>query len=141
MKSNSPIIDKLAEIYEWLDLQSQQYSGSDKTCVACGKCCDFENFNHQLFVTTPEMMYLATKLGRNNIRPMRGQICPYNIGGKCTIYENRFAGCRIFYCWADQDFQSGVSESALKKIKSLCKEFDVPYRYADLKTSLNEYSR
>jgi hypothetical protein len=63
--------------------------------------------------------------------------CPYNVGGKCTVYEYRFAGCRIFCCNADADFQSRLSESALKKLKSLCTKFQIPYSYLDLADALS----
>jgi len=82
-----------------------------------------EKVDHHLFVTPPELMYLTANLGVENIksmptnRPLGGK-CPYNIEGKCTVYEYRFAACRIFCCDADADFQSELSESALKKLKS-----------------------
>ncbi len=55
----------------------------------------------------------------------------------CTVYEHRFAGCRIFCCKGNKDFQSGLSESALRELKSICEELDIPCRYTDLATSLN----
>lgn len=82
-------------------------------------------------------MYLTANLGAENIKPMTDSRCPYNIDGKCTIYEYRFAGCRIFCCNADADFQSRLSEEVLKKLKSTCAEFQIPYRYTDLAVGLN----
>jgi len=65
--------------------------------------------------------------------------CPYNIEGKCTVYEYRFTACRIFCCSADADFQSELSETVLKKLKSLCEEFQIPYCYNDLAFALNAF--
>jgi hypothetical protein len=48
------------------------------------------------------------------------------------VYEYRFAGCRIFCCKGDADFQNRLSESALRKFKSICTDFQISYRYADL---------
>ena len=62
--------------------------------------------------------------------------CPYQQGPKCTVHEHRFAGCRIFGCDGDPDFQSELSEEALRRLKALCEEFQVPYRYQDLATAL-----
>jgi hypothetical protein len=104
----------------------------------CGKCCDFDNFDHRLFVTTPELMYLAAKLGAEGVMPMKTGRCPYNHDGKCTIYENRFAGCRIFCCKGDADFQSRLSESAVQKFKLASAEFGVPYKYLDLPAGLHQ---
>ncbi len=141
------LLQKVAEIYNWLDTQIRDNNKLTGQCKACGKCCDFDKFDHHLFVTPPELMYLTTgqqaaNPGAENIksmptnRPLGGK-CPYNIDGKCTVYEYRFAACRIFCCDSDADFQSELSESALKKLKSLCTEFQIPYRYTGLVTALN----
>jgi len=137
-RANNRLLKRVAEIYDWLDLQICESIHLAGVCDACGRCCDFAQLDHRLFVTTPELMYLAANLCDENIKPETGSRCPYNVGGQCTIYEYRFAGCRIFCCKADADFQSRLSESALKKFKSLCTEFQIPYRYTDLATALNE---
>jgi len=133
------LLKKVAKIYDWLDLQTSANSDLAGACSACGKCCDFASFDHRLFVTTPELMYLAAKLGAESIKPMPTGRCPYNTDGRCTIYEYRFAGCRIFCCRADADFQSQLSESALKKLKSICRQFQIPYRYSNLAVALNSF--
>jgi len=150
MQSNRRLIKKVAEIYDWLDLQLAENPDLAGGCDACGKCCDFENFDHRLFVTPPEEMYLAANLGSEDTTS-RGSTkltikCPYNIDGKCSVYKYRFAGCRIFYCKGDsatrladkKDFQSRLSESALKKFKMICEESGIAYRYIDLATALNK---
>ncbi len=148
--TNKRLLEKVAEIYIWLDTQIRDNNELTGRCKACGKCCDFDKFDHHLFITPPELMYLTAKrqaenLGAENIKSMprnRGSTllttsCPYNVDGKCTVYEYRFASCRIFYCSADVDFQSKLSESVLEKLKSLCTEFQIPYRYTDLAAALN----
>ncbi len=147
--TNNRLLEKVAGIYNWLDTQIRDNNKLTGQCKACGKCCDFgspdqgpapvfeQGFDHRLFVTPPELMYLAANLGAENIKSMPTNRCPYNIDGKCTVYEYRFASCRIFYCKADVDFQGELSESALEKLKSLCTEFQIPYHYTDLATALN----
>jgi len=130
-------VEKVAEIYEWLDAQICENADLAGRCNVCGKCCDFDGFDHRLFATPPELMYLTANIGTENVKSMPRSRCPYNIDGKCRVYEYRFAACRIFCCRADADFQSKLSESALKKLKSLCTEFQIPYRYTDLATALN----
>ncbi len=145
---NHQLLKRAVEIYNWLDLQVRNNSELAGKCNVCGKCCDFDGpapgpeqgFGHRLFVTPPELMYLAANLGTENVKAMPTSRCPYNIGGKCTVYKYRFAGCRIFCCRADTDFQSRLSESALKKFKSICTEFRIPYRYSDLATALNRFA-
>lgn len=136
MKSDSLICEKVAEIYSWLDSQIQQ-NNLVVQCKACGRCCDFENFGHLLFITTPELIFLKENLNSQKIKTMPTAVCPYNEKGRCTIYPFRFASCRIFFCNGDKDFQNRLSESVISRFKSLCTEFDIPYIYSDLKTALN----
>jgi hypothetical protein len=128
---------KVAEIYDWLEAQITEIT-KENQCSACGKCCDFEGYDHRLFVTGPELMYLVENIGQENIKPMSSGKCPYNIEGKCTVYEYRFASCRIFSCGDDVDFQSELSELTLQKLKLLCEEFQIPYSYRELAFALNE---
>jgi hypothetical protein len=134
------LLERVAGIYEWLDLQIRSGADLAGSCRACGDCCDFEAFDHRLFITPPEVMYLAASLGAENIKPMPGGRCPYNVDDRCTIYEYRFSACRIFCCKADEDFQSGLSEAALQKLKSICVEFQIPYRYTELAAALNDFA-
>jgi hypothetical protein len=136
-KVSSQLLQKVAEIYNWIDSLILEAADIAGQCKMCGACCNFESFEHHLFVTTPELMYLATKVGADNIKSMPGTVCPYQMQNKCVIYEYRFAGCRIFCCNADKNFQSRLSESAVRRFKSICVEFNVPYQYTDLPTALN----
>ena len=136
--ANGRLSKKVIEIYDWLETQIAD-SNKIGQCKACGECCDLEGFDHRLFITPPELMYLRANLGDETIKPMPTGRCPYNINSKCTVYEYRFAACRIFYCSGDADFQSELSETALEKLKSLCLEFQIPYRYSDLANALNGF--
>lgn len=132
-------VEKVAAVYAWLDAEIREQAEAAGRCDGCGKCCDFETFDHRLFVTPPEMMYLAAKLGAEDIQPMPTGRCPYNIVIACSIYEYRFAGCRIFCCKGDKDFQSGLSESAVERFKAICTELGIPYRYRPLADTLNGF--
>jgi hypothetical protein len=136
-KENKRLVREVAEIYNWIKQQLASCSESAGRCEACGRCCDFESFEHRLYVTPPELIYLAVNSDDEKLLPMTTSRCPYNIEGKCIVYEYRFVGCRIFYCKADKDFQSRLSEEALKRLKSLCMEFEIPYLYTDLASALN----
>jgi Fe-S-cluster containining protein len=131
------VAEKVSEIYEWLDEQIASNKNSTDGCAACGRCCNFKEFDHLLFVTTPELIYLKNSL-YGSLKQMSGGICPYNKNGKCFIYSQRFAGCRIFFCKSDKDIQSSLSEQTLTKFKLLCQEFDIPYIYSDLQAALNK---
>jgi len=134
------LLNKIEQIYNRLDKQISSNKDLHCGCKACGRCCNFELFDHKLFVTTLELMYLAEKLQTEKLKPASDGICPYNNNEKCTIYENRFAGCRIFFCEGDKDFQSRLSETVSKEIKSLCNEFKIPYQYRELSAALSRFS-
>lgn len=134
---NDQLLQRVAEVYTWLDEQIQHCGELAGTCAACGDCCDFEGFDHRLFITPPELMFLAAHLDPDEIKPMPGSRCPYNVDGKCEVYENRFAACRIFCCRGDSDLQSTLSETSLEKLKSICVEFQVPYGYTEVAEALN----
>ena len=53
------------------------------------------------------------------------------------LAEHRFAGCRIFCCTGNADFQSSLTEEVLKELKTICTEFGIPYRYMDLPAALD----
>ena len=136
-RHDKKIADKIADLYSWLDARISQTPNCRSRCNACGKCCDFETFDHRLFITSPELIYLKTNLPPENILPMPAETCPYNIDAKCRIYPHRFASCRIFSCRDDNDLQSQLTEAAITKLRSICCEFNIPYSYTDLKTALN----
>ena len=134
LKTNEKLLHEVAEIYVWLDSQiDENLSGK---CNTCGQCCDFVAFNHRLYVTAPEIMYLTANLNVDTLEPMVTGRCPYNMEGKCSVYEYRFSGCRIFNCKANPNVQSDLSEMALKKLKSICIKYRIPYRYMDLASAL-----
>ncbi len=126
------ILHAVAEVYDWLDEQNT----AQAPCDRCGKCCDFETFDHRLFVTSPELIYFTA--GTGPLKPMPGRLCPYNIDDNCTVHRHRFAGCRIFSCKANGRSQSRLSEEVIEKFRSICSEFNVPYRYTDLAAALND---
>lgn len=139
-KTTQTIVARVAEIYDWIDSQIRQDAELFGACDACGKCCDFQAFDHRLFVTTPELIYLTAMLKVERPKATTSDNCPYNHDGKCTIHEHRFAGCRIFYCNGDPDFQSRLSEAALKKLKLISEELEIPYTYRPLAAALNSFA-
>ncbi len=130
---NNQIIEKVRGVYDWLAEQIKEHSESAGQCRQCGKCCAFDDYDHRLFVTTPEMIYFETKVGTDVLKEMTQGVCSYNKDGKCSVYEYRFAGCRVFCCNGDKDFQSELIEKAIKKFKEVCDEYGVEYRYGDLR--------
>jgi Fe-S-cluster containining protein len=130
------LINEVAAIYARIEDRCQQEPDRAGRCRACGACCDFAAYEHRLYVTPPELAYLAAKLGARALKLMTTGRCPYQEGAKCTIHEYRFAACRIFCCGGDPDFQSELSEAALRRLKQLGEGCQLPYRYQDLAAAL-----
>lgn len=134
------LIGEVTRLYQWLDTQIQAHVahvGKDRDCQACGRCCDFASYDHRLYVTTPELLHFVAYQGGNPLRAMHDGICPYREEGKCSVYNIRFTGCRIFGCQRSEDVHSRLSETVLCQLKALCTAYDVPYRYVDLAMGLN----
>ncbi len=153
MKSKkSKICNDVKQIYDWID---SQIKSLNTDCSACGKCCDFNAFGHKLFITSPELLYffqnvkplITSQQSRNREGAVKDEVlsnpsspsCPYLEDGKCAARNFRFAGCRIFFCKADSEKINKLSEQAIEKFKTLCDEYNFPYRYIDLATALNKF--
>jgi Fe-S-cluster containining protein len=136
MKKNDQIIARVSEIYKWIEQQQLANKEIAGSCEVCGKCCDFDTYDHRLYVTTPEIIYFVEKLGLSNIKQMTTAKCCYQAEGKCSVHAHRFSGCRIFCCKGDAGFQSELTEAAIKKFKALCAELQIPYRYLELPAAL-----
>lgn len=134
------LIEEVAALYDWIEGQLRAAPGRVGRCNACGACCDFPAYDHRLFVTPPELIYLAAKLDVNRLEPMPTGRCPYQQDNRCTIHEHRFAGCRIFHCRGDSAFQGDLSEEMLRRLKVLCEQFQIPYRYQDLPSALDTFT-
>jgi Fe-S-cluster containining protein len=148
MNSTRDIVAAVEEVYRHIDAEVSLWfqpaasypHGSwlrADSCSSCGKCCDFDVYDHKLFVTSPELIYFVAKLGHANILTMAGGLCPYNLRGECTIHQYRFAGCRIFFCKGDAEKQAQLSEWASARCKAICQESGLDYSYTDLKTTLS----
>jgi Fe-S-cluster containining protein len=130
----------MADLYEWIDRQLTQNPDSAGQCSACGACCDFPVYDHRLYVTPPELVYLAAKLDTAALKPMLAGRCPYQQDERCTVHEYRFAACRIFCCKGDSTFQSALSEATVERLKAICERYNVPYRYQDLPAALETFN-
>jgi hypothetical protein len=134
------LLEEIAALYEWIDARLRQHGQQAGRCHACGACCDFATYDHRLFVTPPELLYLASRLNTKTLKSSDGTRCPYREDGRCTIHAYRFAGCRIFCCNGDPTFQSELSEATLKKLKATCERFGLPYHYRELGEALRRFS-
>jgi len=135
------VIDEMKDIYSWLDERIKSYANPE-TCPGCGQCCDYENFGHRIFITTPEILYLQNALAdgklANNFKITIGQ-CPFLAEGKCSVRDFRFGPCRIFFCKSLARWQNDLTEEFLSRVKQLCRDKNVEYRYIDIPTAVENF--
>lgn len=88
--------EAITQIYEKLD---RELAALGATCKACGECCSFDRYGHELWLSSVELAYLVEIEG---LRPVdRRGVCPYMEGERCVAREGRAVGCRAFHCEMD----------------------------------------
>ena len=129
-------------------------------CRSSGRCCQFEEWGHRMYVTGVELVHFATVHGTpetQNAKPktqngagakvvslaqfFAGEVrgCPYQVDGLCTAREARPLGCRVYFCDENaQGWQSEVYEKYHTKLKAVHERFGVPYRYVEWRQGLRE---
>ena len=131
--SDTDTIAAVAEIYKWLD---ETLANRFADCNGCGKCCNFKQYDHRLYITSVELEHFKHHLA-DDLRPMNDGICPYCVDNKCTAHPHRFAGCRIFNCQGTDESQAEISELAIAKLKEISTNCDIQYSYMELSNALN----
>ncbi len=114
-------------------------------CRRRGACCRFDEYGHNLFVTTLEAAYFlafvtpppsGTLLGASAEGVARSG-CPCQVEGRCGARDVRPMGCRIFFCDPQSQYWQGpLTEDSLRVLRALHERFAVPYRYVEWRNLL-----
>ena len=129
-------------------------------CQSSGRCCKFEQYGHNLFVTAAELLFFAQTVQNeppttnhdprttNPPNPVslpqffaqqKPEGCPYQINGLCTARDARPLGCRIYFCDENaQHWQATVYEKYHEQLKALHEKHALPYRYMEWRAALRE---
>ncbi len=135
MKNKTSEFHELKDIYNDVETSIR---GIDGQCNACGKCCDFENFDHTLYLTPIEAKYM---LGNISLPLNSLTNCPYAKDGKCIEREYRCLGCRIFHCNLKGENavkMNDIYNEGLVRIRKLCKKYNYDTASAPLATYLEQ---
>jgi Fe-S-cluster containining protein len=75
-------------------------------CTKCGNCCknlminvtaeETQKLSHALELTVEQIQVKFLEKGLGDSFIMKSMPCSFLSGTRCSIYENRFAGCREF---------------------------------------------
>lgn len=130
---SAEILEELKKIY--VDLE-RDLSDLRVECEACGKCCHFDSFDHELRLTQLELSYLIACHGIR--RPVREGVCPYLEDERCAARLGRALGCRVFFCRVEKTEIEDLYERTFFKIRELAKKSGITVTYGELLQSLRE---
>jgi Fe-S-cluster containining protein len=144
MKDESNTESEIARRFESLyaDLQTEIERRKPK-CELSGRCCQFEEFGHRMYITSGELAVFRHKL---NVLPnapstenWEGKGCPFQKGKLCGVHSIRPMGCRIFFCDSTStDWQNQQYEQFHGKIKALHEELGLAYSYTEWREGLRQ---
>jgi hypothetical protein len=104
-------------------------------CAASGKCCHFDAYGHDLFVTTLELAAFVRQLRASPIVNPAG--CPFQVGKLCGVHAIRPFGCRLFYCDPTaQQWQQNLYEQLHADLRRLHETLGVDYFYVEWRNAL-----
>ncbi len=107
-------------------------------CDVSGRCCQFEQYGHLLFVTTIELAAFALeRRAADDPHVIVGDGCPYQVNRLCTVHDTRPFGCRIYFCDPTaQEWQQSQYEQFHLRIRALHDELAIPYFYVEWRQGL-----
>lgn len=125
---------KILEIYGAAD---RAVAAAGPVCVASGRCCQFKEHGHTLFLSNLEAEVLLAAAPAYE-QPASADFCPFQKGQLCTAREPRPLGCRVYFCDpAYQETGRQISEEYLRRLKQLAQDHGLSWHYAPLHHYLN----
>lgn len=142
--SADPVVeDGLRRVYNRLESLIAQKGA---VCWASGRCCRFESFGHDLYVTGLEVAWVLRQVESDSggvpvgwsRRLIMDGPCPFQATKLCSVRQIRPLGCRVFFCQEGTErWQQEVYEQMLGDLRSLHDIHDVEYRYLEWRRALS----
>jgi len=155
----NPVIDRaVGELYDHLD---KQVATRGPVCWASGRCCQFETFEHRLYVTGLEVAWVLKQVvdlsdmpirmhnGKRSenilpslhsgVRPDASGSCPFQAGKLCSVHTIRPMGCRVFFCQhGTEQWQHELYEQYLGRLRAMHEAHGLTYCYMEWRSALSE---
>jgi Fe-S-cluster containining protein len=106
------------------------------SCEACGRCCRFAEFGHELWLTNVELDYLQARHGHGGAAPLG--VCPYLDGTLCSARAGRALACRTFHCCLAAAVVEEVTNRSFEKIRDAARAAGVDLEYTGLSALLRQ---
>ena len=125
---------ELLALYRELD---GELAPLQRSCQACGRCCDFTTHGHVLYATRLERRVL--RQAGTGAPGERGLVCQYLDGRSCTAREHRPLGCRTHYCQAAAG-EGGreLYEKYRRRLAEISRRHDLAWDYRPVLECLRE---
>lgn len=143
-----PVTSALRKVYA---ATASEIARRGPACWASGRCCNFDQAGHRLYVTGLEAAYTLAKLPPAHAGPgpltlpqlgdarSRGG-CPFQHANLCGVHEIKPLGCRVYFCdRSAQEWQQELTEAGLREIRAIHDRFQVPYRYGEWRAMLEMF--
>jgi len=127
-----PIRRELQQLYDELD---KELSALGAACTACGDCCRFTAFGHELWLTSLELTVLLDAAGQGT--GASDGTCPFQSEGRCTARDGRALGCRIFHCRLDPSAMERLHETFMERLRELHARHDLDMTWGEFLSSLS----
>ncbi|MBN1809687.1 MAG: hypothetical protein JW909_11515 [Planctomycetes bacterium] len=124
---NTGLLIEIQELFRRVDEELPRY-----LCEACGRCCNFRDAGHILFVTELERIVFADRFPAYPVFSQPPDVCPFMVAGKCTARDVRPLACRTYFCREPRAVREERYERYLKMLKALGRRYGIPYSYHPL---------
>lgn len=110
-------------------------------CWASGRCCNFKQTGHLLYVTGLEAAYTLVRCGSPGAARLAEAVatggCPFQTLNLCGVHGDKPLGCRLYFCdRTAQQWQNDLYERLLGDLRSLHERHGVEYRYGEWRSML-----
>lgn len=118
-------------------------------CWASGRCCNFAQTGHLLYVTGLEAAYTVGHLPADRAQNLSAEAlaaaiaqggCSFQAANLCSVHTIKPLGCRVYFCdRSAQQWQQDLTESMLTRLRSLHDRHAIPYRYGEWRQMLGQF--
>ena len=115
----------------------KQIDSRRPVCLVSGRCCQFEEYGHRLYVTTLELAAFTAGLSPETQQARNPGGCRFQVDRLCRAHAIRPFGCRIFFCDATAErWQQEQYERFHGELKQLHELHGVAYFYVEWRKGL-----
>ena len=140
---SAPVVAELLAVFSDVAVQVE---ARGPACWASGRCCNFEQAGHRLYVTGLEAAFTVIEHAKSRSRLSLPQIAEAKVRGGCPFQESNLCGvhgimplgCRVYFCdRSAQEWQQSLSEHGLGQLRELHERHGIEYRYGEWREMLD----